>query len=319
MFWRGYSEEVTSALTTGSGLTVWVTGTNGDDSMITTVSGGKATYIPTSDNLTTFKLRNGSYKSGAVLDFQILSNVKDGAGFIDSFPENPELGDTYVWGGQTGEDTTKSVGPGYVIQGMTYRFCAIPLAYDIQVSTINLVWELYSENTGGQVQGPSIFPTITDTSTEEDCKTYQTILGLMWQFLQQVKLCIDSTSFPTIFLSPEIYMKYTVSQKGGVLKAWVCDMNANPIYESEILAKLLDEAIGIPKDAGDYVLITQISQKKSVGIPIGKMLAMSGHFVEVYNTSNQLVESREYEPGDVYVGWWPESQIFDPWRYYALM
>jgi hypothetical protein len=33
-------------------------------------------------------------------------------------------------------------------------------------------------------------------------------------------------------------------------------MKANPVYESEILAKLLDEAIGIPKDAGDYVLIT---------------------------------------------------------------
>lgn len=305
----GYHEETTSNLTDGSGLTLWITGVSGDDQMITGSNEGKIIYTPVSDRLTTFKLRNGSAGTGTVLDFQILTNVKDGAGFIDTFPENPELGDTYVWGGQTGEDTTGSVGPGYIIQGMTYRFCAIPIEYGIQVSTIDLVWEVYPANTGGQVQGPSIFPTITDTSTEEDCKKYQTILGLMWQFLQQVKLAVDSTSFPTILLSPEVYMKYTVSNEGNVTKAWLCDMNAAPVYESAILARLLDEAIGIPKESGEHVLITQINQNKSAGISIGKMLAMSGHFVE----------SREYKPGDVYVGWWPESQIFDPWRYYAII
>lgn len=305
----GYHEETTSDLTDGSGLTLWITGVSGDDQMITGSNEGKIIYTPVSDRLTTFKLRNGTQKTGSILDFQILTNVKDGAGFIDTFPENPELGDTYVWGGQTGEDTTGSVGPGYIIQGMTYRFCAIPIEYGIQVSTIDLVWEVYPANTGGQVQGPSIFPTITDTSTEEDCKKYQTILGLMWQFLQQVKLAVDSTSFPTILLSPEVHMKYTVSNEGGVTKAWLCDMDATPVYESAILARLLDEAIGIPKESGEHVLITQINQNKSAGIPIGKMLAMSGHFVE----------SREYKPGDVYVGWWPESQIFDPWRYYAII
>jgi hypothetical protein len=51
-------------------------------------------------------------------------------------------------------------------------------------------------------------------------------------------------------------MKYTVSNEGNVTKAWLCDMNATPVYESAILARLLDEAGGIPKESGDHVLIT---------------------------------------------------------------
>jgi hypothetical protein len=102
----GLEEEEKITLNSSCGLTLkW-----GDDTELTGYnSEGDIEYRPKSDALATVYLRKGT----TLLDFQILTVVKDGLGMIDSFPKNPKLGDTYVWGGKSG--LNEDCGMGHVI------------------------------------------------------------------------------------------------------------------------------------------------------------------------------------------------------------
>lgn len=91
----GYSEEFDATLTTGSsGLALFRSVSGGDDQQIITgLSDGKITFTPTSD-LMKFTLKN----NGQMVDFELLTVVKDGEGLITVIPENPQIGDTIIIG-----------------------------------------------------------------------------------------------------------------------------------------------------------------------------------------------------------------------------